>query len=72
MEVEFSRQIFHKYLYVKFHENLLSGWTDTHEANSRFSQFAPKNGLVDVVIEVVVVMMTMVVVVAVVVVVVVL
>jgi len=47
MKLEFLRQIFDKYLNMKFHENPSSGsqvvpWGRTdrrNEANSRFSQF---------------------------------
>jgi len=50
MKFEFSRQIFEKYLNIKFHENPSSGKpvvpcgrTDRHdEANSGFSQFCER------------------------------
>jgi len=48
MKLEFSRHIFEKYSYIKFHENPFSGTEfhagrqmdmDGHEANSVVSQF---------------------------------
>jgi hypothetical protein len=48
MKLEFSRQIFQKYWYIKIHKNPFSGTEfhagrqmdmDGHEANSGFSQF---------------------------------